>query len=217
MAVIIALMPGRLMRRYTTLTEEQEIAGFVVDDDDGLGASAVSSTQARRELLRKSIKFTIQHPIFGVGPGMFVVAEDADAHAQGRRKGMWQGTHNSYTQVSSEIGIPGLLGYLAVILLSLKKTSSLYGRTRGDPRLQKIANCALALNYCMVVYAISVFFDYIAWTAMLSVFAGLAAALDATAPAEIERLTATPAAPEPLPFAQFRPSWRTTTGVPQQI
>jgi O-antigen ligase len=217
MAIIVALMPGRLLRRYSTLTEDADTATIVSDDDEGMAASAVSSTNARRELLKKSIKYTFQHPIFGVGPGMFPVAEDADAHTQGKNKGMWQGTHNSYTQVSSETGFPGLIAYVAVIFFSLKRTSSLYKRTQNDPRLEKIANCALALNYCLIVYAISVFFDYIAYTSMLSVFAGLAAALDATAPAEIERLTSSAAEPAPIPFAQFRPNWRTTAGVSQPV
>jgi O-antigen ligase len=220
MAIIVGLMPGRLLRRYTTLTEDSDAPTGIVSPDDydaGLQASAVSSTYARRELLRKSIKYTLQHPIFGVGPGMFVVAEDIEARQQGRRTGMWQGTHNSYTQVSSELGFPGAIAYVAVIVLSLKKTSGLYKRTKDDPRLKRIANCALCLNYCMVVYAISVFFDYIAYTSMLSVFAGLAAVVTATAPAEIDRLTSETAEPEPIPFEQFQPRWRTTAGVAPQM
>ena len=218
LAILVGLMPGKLLRRYTKFSEEADPVVVTTDADYDLAleASAVSSTRTRRELLRKSIKFTLQHPVFGVGPGMFVVAEDADAKANGRRKGTWQGTHNSYTQVSSEIGIPGAIAYVAIILLSLKKTGALYRRTRGDPRLAQIGYCALGLNYCLVVYAVSVLFDYIAYTSMLSVFSGLSAALDMVAKPEIDRIQATPAPPPPIPFAAFRPSWRRTTGVPQQ-
>lgn len=219
LGIVVGLMPGKLLRRYSTFNGAENEDVVVADSSDydaALEASATSSTQTRRELLRKSIKFTLQHPLFGVGPGMFTVAEDADAKANGKRKGTWQGTHNSYTQVSSEIGIPGALAYMAVILLSLKRTAALYKRTRGDPRLAQIRYCALGLNYCMIVYTVSVLFDYIAYTSMLSVFSGLTAALDATAPAAIERLTAVPAEPKATPFAQFRPSWRRTIGVALQ-
>jgi O-antigen ligase len=212
-------MPGKLIRRYTTYTgaEKEDVTTTDPSDyDAALEASATSSTQSRRELLRKSIKFTLQHPLFGVGPGMFTVAEDADARANGKRKGTWQGTHNSYTQVSSELGIPGALAYVAVIVLSIRKSAALYKRTRGDPRLARIGYCALGLNYCMIVYAVSVIFDYIAYTSMLSVFSGLTAALDATAGPEIDRITAVPAGPPPTPFEAFRPAWRRTAGVPQQ-
>jgi len=217
LAIVIGMMPGRLVRRYTTFTEDQHQTGLTDKDyDSAMEGFAVSSAVQRQYLLTKSIQYTIQHPLFGVGPGMFTVAEDADAKAEGKRKGSWQGTHNSYTQVSSEIGIPGLIAYAAAIFLSLIKTSRLYSKTRGDRRLAQIANCAISLHYCLIVYAVSVFFDYIAYTAMLSVFAGLAAALDATAGWEMDHLTA-PAPAEPIPFEQFRPAWRTTAGLSPQV
>jgi O-antigen ligase len=207
-ALLVGTMPKRLLNRYRTLAEDQEV---IATDD--LDSTAYSSTAARKDLLRKSIKYTFQHPLFGVGPGMFVVAEDADAIAAGRRHGAWQGTHNSYTQVSSECGIPALIFYVLVIVFSLKKTSLIYRQTRGDPRLADIANIAVGLNYALVMYAVTVLFDYIAFTSMLSVFAGLSAALGATVEAEIARRTAD--APEARPAASlsnrglvrgFRPS-----------
>jgi O-antigen ligase len=147
---------------------------------------------------------------------MFTVAEDADMRNQGFRKGSWQGTHNSYTQVSSEEGIPAVIAYIMCIVFSLRKTSALARRCTDDPRLSTIKNCAMALNYCMIVYAVSVFFDYIAYTSMLSVFSGMCMALDIHAIAEIERCTATPLGAQPIPFEQFRPNWRRTAGMPQE-
>jgi O-antigen ligase len=186
--VIAGTMPRRLLNRYVTLKEEKGVVNY---GEDQMDINAVTSTSARIELLRKSIKYTFQHPLFGVGPGMFVVAEDQDAKASGLRHGSWQGTHNSYTQVSSELGIPGFIFYVLIIFLSLKTTSRIYRKTRGDPRLQDIANIAVCLNYALIVYAVTVFFDFIAYTSMLSVFAGLAAALGRTVEAEIDRRTAT--------------------------
>ena len=86
------------LRRYTTFTEEQQSDYAVMDEDydPNMESVAINSAKQRQRLLAKSIMFTLQHPIFGVGLGMFVVAEDNDAHAGGRRKGSWQGTHNSY-------------------------------------------------------------------------------------------------------------------------
>jgi hypothetical protein len=201
---IAGTMPKRLLNRYATLSEEKGVVSY---GDDQLDASAINSTSARMQLLRKSIKYTFQHPLFGVGPGMFVIAEDAEAKAAGLRHGTWQGTHNSYTQVSSELGIPGCVFYVLVIFLSLKTTGRIYRKARGDPRLQDIANIAVCLNYVLIVYAVTVFFDYVAYTSMLSVFSGLAAALGRIVEAEIDRHTAT--APEPVlaqaPFRGFRP------------
>jgi len=221
-AIILGMMPGKLLRRYKTLSSDDDDSGtvsFTIGQDDydaALEGSAVTSTQHRRDLLKKSIKFTFQHPLFGVGPGMFTVAEDADAKANGRVKGSWQGTHNSYTQVSSEIGIPALLAYVLVIFYSYRRTYRVHLRTKDDPRLASIGNVGLALNYCIIVYAVSVFFDYIAYSQMLSCFAGLAMALDITAQAEIDRRLAISPGSEPIPFTQFKPNWRRPVGAPQE-
>jgi O-antigen ligase len=203
---IVGTMPKRLLSRYATLSEEKGVVNY--GDDQLLDASAISSTDARIKLLKKSIQLTLRHPLFGVGPGMFIVAENADAVAAGLRHGTWQGTHNSYTQVSSELGIPACIFYVLVIFLSLRTTSRIYRKTRDDPRVQDIANIAVSLNYVLIVYAVTVFFDYIAFTSMLSVFSGLAAALGRTVEAEIDRRTATADGPVPLPapFRGFRPA-----------
>jgi O-antigen ligase len=158
----------------------------------GMATSAASSTASRKQLLRHSLIFTIRHPLFGVGPGMFVVADDAYSKTIGLRKGTWLGTHNSYTQVSSELGIPALLFFVAALVMALKGTYSLYQRTRGDPRLEDMGNAALALHYCLVVYAVTILFEHIAYTIMLPVFAGMAASLVRTAEVEIKRIQSTP-------------------------
>jgi len=59
------------------------------------GTEASLSAQQRKELLFKSLKVTVRHPLFGVGPGNFEVVS-----------GAWDVTHNSYTQISAEGGIP---------------------------------------------------------------------------------------------------------------
>ena len=64
-------------------------------------------------LLKRSVSETISHPLFGVGPGQFPVR----SWKRRKRKTtwfQWLGTHNSYTQVSSECGIPAFICYLAV-------------------------------------------------------------------------------------------------------
>ena len=190
MGVLVGVMPGRLVARYkTTVDEDAEDIG---DMDSGMKDSAISSTQSRKMLLRHSLIFTIRHPLFGVGPGMFPLADDDYSKSIGLPKGPWLGTHNSYTQVSSELGIPAFLFFTAAVIIALKSPYSIYKKTRGDPRLQDMGNMALGLHYCMIIYAVTVFFDYIAYTAMLPVLAGLAAALARTAEVEIDRIKAIP-------------------------
>jgi hypothetical protein len=55
-----------------------------------------------------------------------------------------------------------------------------------------MGNLALGLFYAMIIYAVTIFFEHIAYTVMLPVLGGLAAALVRTADAEIERIKAIP-------------------------
>jgi O-antigen ligase len=189
LGMVLTTMPGNLIARYKTVADEEADDGEM---DPSMRASAVSSTQSRKQLLRHSLIFTMQHPFLGVGPGMFEVADDAYSKTIGFRKGSWLGTHNSYTQVSSELGIPAFLFFVATVAMALKGTYRLYQRTRGDPRLEDMGNAALALHYCLVIYAVTILFDHIAYTVMLPVFGGMAAALVRTAELEIQRIQSTP-------------------------
>ena len=157
-----------------------------------MAESAASSTQSRKQLLRHSLIFTMKHPLFGVGPGMFEVADDAYMKSMGLRKGTWLGTHNSYTQVSSEVGIPAFLFFVSAVGMALTGPWAVYKKTRGDPRLRELGNVALGIHYCMVLYAVTILFEHIAYTIMLPVFGGMAACLVRTAEVEIQRIQSTP-------------------------
>jgi len=174
LGMVLTTMPGNLIARYKTVAGEEADDGEM---DAAMATSAASSTQSRKQLLKHSLIFTMQHPLFGVGPGMFEVADDAYSKTIGLRKGNWTGTHNSYTQVSSELGIPAFLLFVTAVAMALKGTYSLHKKTRGDPRLEDMGNAALALHYCLVIYAVTILFDHIAYTVMLPVFGGMAAAL----------------------------------------
>ena len=194
-------MPGRLVSRYKTTVSESDTDD--TDMDAAMANSAASSTQSRRQLLKHSLIFTMQHPLFGVGPGMFVVADDSYSKSLGARKGSWLGTHNSYTQVSSEVGIPALLFFTGAIFFSLTGPLQVYRKTRGDPRLEEMGTLAMGLHYTMVIYAVTVLFEHIAFTLMLPIFGGCVAALLRVADAEIERVKAIPLAPT-MSTAMFR-------------
>jgi O-antigen ligase len=190
LGVVLTTMPGRLIARYKTVAAEDD--ADIGEMGGAMAESAASSTQSRKQLLRHSLIFTIRHPLLGVGPGMFVVADDAYMTSLGFRKGSWLGTHNSYTQVSSEIGIPAFLFFVAAVGMALKGPYAIYKQTRGDPRLEDLGTVALAIHYCMVIYAVTILFEHIAYTIMLPVFGGMAACLVRTAQAEIQRIQLTP-------------------------
>ena len=189
MGIVVTTMPGKLISRYKSIADDEI---DVAEMGGAMAESAVSSTQSRKQLLRHSLIFTMKHPLFGVGPGMFEVADDAYMKSLGLRKGTWLGTHNSYTQVSSEVGIPAFLFFVSAVVMALKGPWAVYKKTRGDPRLQELGNVALGIHYCMILYAVTILFEHIAYTIMLPVFGGMAACLVRTAEIEIQRIKSTP-------------------------
>jgi hypothetical protein len=58
--------------------------------------------------------------------------------------------------------------------------------------LQELGNVALGIHYCMVLYAVTVLFEHIAYSIMLPVFGGMAACLVRTAEVEIQRVQSMP-------------------------
>lgn len=90
-AVVVA--PGNYLARLETL-----LGRFQQGDLDR------GSAEARYGLLLKSLKVTATHPLFGVGPGNF------PSYTR-----LWRVTHNTYTQFSSECGIPVLMLFLLLL------------------------------------------------------------------------------------------------------
>jgi O-antigen ligase len=81
-------------------------------------ASAYGSAQARQDLFWRSIEVTKEHPLFGVGPGNFE-----------ELSGSWHVTHNAYTEMSSEGGMPALILYVSILWFGFKnvRTTKRFG------------------------------------------------------------------------------------------
>jgi len=146
---------------------------------DAQDESAVASQMQRTELFHQSLRYAITNPLAGVGPGQFAVAVFGDAVKEGKAA-PWLGTHNSYTQVASECGIPALLLYTSVVVLALVSNFRIYRRGADHSR---------ALAFCLfsgvLVYAVCTFFFHIAYSSYLPALAGMSVALRlAPGPAE---------------------------------
>jgi O-antigen ligase len=102
--ILITFLSGATWKRLTSFSEGPEST-----------QGALESKESRIYLFKKSIEFTFKKPIFGVGPGQFANYEGREAVSEGRR-GNWHATHNTYTQISSECGIPALVFYLGAII-----------------------------------------------------------------------------------------------------
>jgi putative inorganic carbon (hco3(-)) transporter len=108
-------------------------------DEDPTGSS-----QARRDIFYQSVELTLQHPLLGVGPGNFESVS-----------GTWHVTHDSYTQLSSEAGIPALLLFLAILWWAF---SNVRLAQRIVPRQSELGLLVSALRATLASFVVGALF-----------------------------------------------------------
>src|SRR5947209_2779599 len=117
-----------------------------------VGSNAESSAVARQNLLWRSIFVTLTHPVLGVGMGNFHIFSIHE-----------QVTHNAYTQVSSEMGIPGSLTFVLFILFALKLLRGIESETYEARSQVRVFYLSVALQASLVGYMVSSFFASVAY------------------------------------------------------
>lgn len=180
-AVVFATIPGTLIERFSTLYESnsQEL-------------EATASTEGRKHLLMESLKYTAEHPLVGVGPGQFSTTAGADNNKQGVY-GPWMQAHNSYTQLSSEAGIPALL-FLLLGLLSAYRGGVVALREGRRMHNKLLEQAAFALMVALASFCACAFFLSLAYRFYFPCLGGLGIALAVVTRREFAVQTAATAA-----------------------
>jgi O-antigen ligase len=128
----------------TTSHYRARVASIVMGNIEGSGDKG--SLEARKALLKKSLLVAAEHPIFGVGPGCFVIVDSG-----------WVVAHNTYTELAAEEGFAALLLFLlamgaALRNIALVKKSQQY---QENPEFQILTQ---ALWAGLVAYLIAAMF-----------------------------------------------------------
>lgn len=122
------------------------------DEDAAANTSALASKLSRTALLMESIDISIRYPIFGIGFNVYhAVAADKRSDPNSRR--LYQTTHNSYTQVSAENGMPALICFLTAFAFAfgyIRDTRKIAGKHPQLAELKLMADC-LFLSLISVV------------------------------------------------------------------
>ena len=115
------------------------------------GLDPVGSSDQRRELLERSILVSLRNP-WGIGIGNFPIV--------GVRNLV---THNSFTQVSSELGLLGLLAYLIFILSPFRKLGAIERTESAKAEQDWFYYLSIGLQASIVAYLVSSFFVSVAY------------------------------------------------------
>lgn len=203
-AVLMALtfLPGYLTARFTSIFSDNANQGLDKESQERLEASR-DSAEERQALLRQSIRITFEHPIFGIGPGVF-----PDFAWDQRKKetgvgGIMFVTHNTYTQISSETGFPGFFLFASVLFLCVKYMYRGYKSRRETNRA--LGKCYLYMLASLVGLSVGIFFLSEGYTNTLAIMFALAASLHNVVPEEELSEESNPSQ-----LVQPSPAWQTS-------
>lgn len=124
------------------------------------------SSIARSELLKHSLLVSLYNPLLGVGIGNFT---ELSARSQV--------THNSYTQVSSEMGLAATVIYTTFIVAPLKRLQLIERLTFATRRASRFYYLAVGLQASLVGYMVSSFFTSVAFYLYVYLLVGYAVCL----------------------------------------
>lgn len=115
----------------------------------------------RMDVWVRGIGYMASHPILGVGAGAFPVAEGTISPLAGRQdygEGLkWSAAHNSFVQVGAELGVIGLVAFLAFLGAGFRQARRTVriARLIGDLRAAAMGD---ALAASLAGFAVSGFF-----------------------------------------------------------
>jgi len=119
-----------------------------------MGTEQDKTGMSRLELMHAAIKMTNEHPLTGVGPNNFIYANQNYYH-----NNLPYVQHNVFAQAASELGYPGLMLFLGMILgcfyNQLKVRKILKEKNIEDPFLYGVSH---GLDICLVGYIVNGFF-----------------------------------------------------------
>jgi O-antigen ligase len=169
--------------------------GDASNEVNGPEDEAEESGKLRRFLLEESVRITIHRPLFGVGPGQFGNYEGKAAQ--------WRSTHNSFTQISSETGIPGAVFFLCGVISSFVLMQRTWRQTRGRPELREASLAFYCLSLSYVMFLVAIFFLNFGYFFYLPAATGIFVAVSRGAQREIDALKARQQ--QPVPALSSRP------------
>jgi O-antigen ligase len=146
----LALAPSSYMDRMATIRNPSQ------------EASALS----RRNVLFRSIRVAITNPLLGVGMGNFHIVSIKELVS-----------HNAYTQVAADMGIPAMVVYILFIITPFKQLRRIERETSVSRRGSKYYYLAVGLQASLVGYMVSSFFGAVAYQYYIYYLVGYAICL----------------------------------------
>lgn len=125
----------------------------------------------RIEIWKRGLQLMKENPLLGVGPAAFEVAEGSTHIDENTgNTGKWSTAHNSFVQIGAELGIPGLMLLVMIMVSSIRSLKRLHRELPKNSELRWLVN---ALEVGIYGYIINGFFLSQAYSSALFLLVGL--------------------------------------------
>jgi O-antigen ligase len=127
---------------------------FVAPSDyrSRLATTNDDSATARMDDLKRSALVALRHPVFGVGMDNYVLYSNSN-HA----------THNAYTQVAAELGLPALAIYLLLLVRTIKGLKKVETQAAPTRKRERFHYLSIGLQASLIGFMASSFFASVAF------------------------------------------------------
>lgn len=162
--VCVPFLPSGYFHRLATIAD-------IKSDPTGSAQSRWIDTLAATRL-------ALTNPIVGVGIGQNNLALNEE------RGPSWQPVHNVYLQYAVDLGIPGILLFIVLLIRCLNNASFVRRRSVSVPALRDLFYLAEAIQTSLIAFAVGALFHPVGYEIHFYYFAGLAVAARAVYLAE---------------------------------
>ena len=152
----LPLLPAGYMDRLATITN--------IDSD------VTHSAQLRWNDTVTAAKFVVANPLVGGGVGMNALTLN---HERGFG---WSAIHNVYLEYAVELGMPGLILFLLLLVGCIKSAAIVQRRCAGVPGLRDLFYLAEGIQISLLAFSLAAFFHPVAYHLYFYYIAALAVA-----------------------------------------
>ncbi len=151
----VPLLPAGYLERISTI--------------ESIDADPTGSARARWEDSVVALELVAQHPVTGVGIGANALALN---EARGRT---WHEVHNAYLACAVDLGLPGLLLFVLLVVSSIRAAGTAQ-RAAAGCAWPDVARLAAGVQVSLIAFAVAALFHPVPYHFYLYYLAGLAIA-----------------------------------------
>jgi len=142
----------------------------------------LTSEEGRVKIWERGVGYMTGNPMFGVGIRNFQVAEGTiSAQARRAERGLgvrWGAAHNTFVQIGAELGIPGLLLFVGLLVQVFRALGRAARRFRNGDYGPEASRLAQTLMASLVAFVVGGFFLSLAYADLLYTLVAFSIGMD---------------------------------------